>query len=141
MPNFMIYLYSNRALYKPYNLKADVYSFGILLYETATLVQPFDGYSLDRHETQVLKGGERPCLAGYTKSCSCWPRDLKHLIEDCWADDMRKRPNMSSVVKRLDKCLINLNDNSKSYYDHSINSGVCYEEEVRYLYDLPSLKS
>jgi serine/threonine protein kinase len=119
----------HQALYKPYNLKADVYSFGILLYETVTLVQPFDGYSLDRHETFVLKGGERPCLLGYTKSCGCWPKELRHLIEDCWADDMRKRPIMSNVVKRLDKCLIEMNE-SANYYDHSVNSGICYDEEV-----------
>jgi serine/threonine protein kinase len=122
------YMSPEVALYKPYNLKADVYSFGILLYETVTLVQPFDGYSLDRHETFVLKGGERPCLLGYTKSCGCWPKELRHLIEDCWADDMRKRPIMSNVVKRLDKCLIEMNE-SANYYDHSVNSGICYDEE------------
>ena len=112
-----------QAFYKPYNLKADVYSFGILLYETITLVQPFDGYSLERHEAFVLKGGERPCLIGYTKSGSCWPIELKHLIEDCWAADLKHRPTMSDVVKRLDKCLEELNER-RSYYDNSEISSV-----------------
>jgi serine/threonine protein kinase len=44
----------------PYNEKADVYSFGILLYQVASLVKPFDGYSMGRHERCVLRDGQRP---------------------------------------------------------------------------------
>ncbi|KAL9178298.1 hypothetical protein ACHAXT_001726 [Thalassiosira profunda] len=45
---------------EPYNPKADVYSFGVLLYQAASLVTPFDGYSMGRHEREVLRGGSRP---------------------------------------------------------------------------------
>ena len=44
----------------PYNDRADVYSFGILLYQVASLVTPFDGYSMGRHERYVLREGHRP---------------------------------------------------------------------------------
>ena len=44
----------------PYNEKADVYSFGMLLYQVASLVTPFDGYSMGKHERQVLREGHRP---------------------------------------------------------------------------------
>jgi hypothetical protein len=44
----------------PYNEKADVYSFGILLYQVASLVTPFDGFSMDKHERYVLREGHRP---------------------------------------------------------------------------------
>jgi serine/threonine protein kinase len=45
---------------EPYNEKADVYSFGILLYQVASLVTPFDGYSMGEHERYVLREGHRP---------------------------------------------------------------------------------
>ena len=44
----------------PYNEKADVYSFGMMLYQVASLVTPFDGYSSYDHEKEVLRGGFRP---------------------------------------------------------------------------------
>jgi serine/threonine protein kinase len=44
----------------PYNQKADVYSFGMLLYQVASLVTPFDGFSMNKHEREVLRGGYRP---------------------------------------------------------------------------------
>eukprot|EP00571_Detonula_confervacea_P009420 CAMPEP_0172327116 /NCGR_PEP_ID=MMETSP1058-20130122/58671_1 /TAXON_ID=83371 /ORGANISM="Detonula confervacea, Strain CCMP 353" /LENGTH=635 /DNA_ID=CAMNT_0013044073 /DNA_START=29 /DNA_END=1936 /DNA_ORIENTATION=- len=44
----------------PYNHKADVYSYGMLLYQVASLVTPFDGFSMGKHEREVLRGGFRP---------------------------------------------------------------------------------
>jgi serine/threonine protein kinase len=44
----------------PYNQKADVYSFGMLLYQVTSLVTPFDGFSMGKHEREVLRGGFRP---------------------------------------------------------------------------------
>mmetsp|Transcript_44877 Transcript_44877/g.94154 ORF Transcript_44877/g.94154 Transcript_44877/m.94154 type:complete len:651 (-) Transcript_44877:581-2533(-) len=44
----------------PYNERADVYSFGMLLYQVSSLVTPFDGFSMGRHEREVLRGGFRP---------------------------------------------------------------------------------
>jgi hypothetical protein len=50
---------------------------------------------------------------GYAaKSCSVgyFPKDLKPLIEECWDGDMKNRPTMSEVVKRLDLCLSELGE-------------------------------
>jgi len=44
----------------PYNESADVYSFGMLLYQVASLITPFEGFSIGRHEREVLRGGYRP---------------------------------------------------------------------------------
>ena len=44
----------------PYNQKADVYSFGMLLYQVCSMVTPFDGFSMGKHEREVLRGGFRP---------------------------------------------------------------------------------
>ena len=51
----------------PYNEKADVYSFGMMLYQVASLVTPFDGYSSYDHEKEVLRGGFRPDIELPTK--------------------------------------------------------------------------
>jgi len=51
----------------PYNEKADVYSFGMMLYQVASLVTPFDGYSSYDHEKEVLRGGYRPDIDLPTK--------------------------------------------------------------------------
>lgn len=62
---------------------------------------------------------------GYNKASSCWPKDLKSLIQDCWADDMRHRPTMSNVVQRLDMCLVEMIEDKSNYSDHSVDSAVC----------------
>lgn len=92
------------AFSQPYNHKVDIYSFGVLLYEMSTLLQPFDGYTIHRHEVEVLKKGCRPCLVGYNH----WPKDLACLIEDCWHGDMKLRPNIDEVITRLDDCIYEL---------------------------------
>mmetsp|Transcript_33699 Transcript_33699/g.72882 ORF Transcript_33699/g.72882 Transcript_33699/m.72882 type:complete len:698 (-) Transcript_33699:150-2243(-) len=54
------YMAPEVALSSPYNERADVYSLGIVLYQVASLVTPFEGYSLYRHEEEVLALGDRP---------------------------------------------------------------------------------
>lgn len=98
------YMSPEVAFSRPYNEKADVYSFGILLYEISSLLQPFQGWSIDTHEEQVLKGHHRPCLVGYTH----WPDELFCLISDCWEGVMWHRPDMKQVVQRLDECINSL---------------------------------
>lgn len=90
------------AFSEPYNTKADIYSFGVLLYELSSLLQPFQGLTMDRHEDEVLRCGNRPCLLGYDYF---WPSDLTCLIEECWCNDMRERPTIDRVVERLDGCI------------------------------------
>lgn len=95
------YMCPEVAFSRPYNEKADVYSFGILLYEVSTLLQPFQGWTLDTPEEQVLKRHHRPCLVGY----DYWPDELFSLIQDCWQGVMWHRPDMIEIVRRLDACI------------------------------------
>ncbi|KAL7525240.1 hypothetical protein ACHAWF_001269, partial [Thalassiosira exigua] len=44
----------------PYNEKADMYSFGMLAYQTCSLVAPFDGWDAERHKREALRGGGGP---------------------------------------------------------------------------------
>jgi serine/threonine protein kinase len=96
------YMSPEVAFSEPYNRKADIYSFGVLLYELSSLLQPFIGYTMNGHENEVLRYGSRPCLLGYE---FYWPMDLAPLINDCWCVDTRQRPTIDRVVERLDGCI------------------------------------
>lgn len=83
-------------LSKPnYNEKADVYSFGIILYELLTLKQPFGNLSPAEISRLVAKKGNTLELPEDT------PRGLKRLISDCLKYDSRSRPSMERVITFL----------------------------------------
>ena len=141
------YMAPEVAFSNPYNEKADVYSFGVVLYQVASLITPFEGYSLNRHEEEVLSCGDRPNIkipcnkrslmkskkssVSYVEwlaqsdvrkkdkhlaSCTkcVWTKELKRLLEECWHDDMRLRPSMKDVVKRLESCIRELTEHQRS---------------------------
>eukprot|EP00903_Cladosiphon_okamuranus_P005592 g5564.t1 len=58
----------------PYNEKADVYSFGIVLWELCTLRKPFAGMNVEEHYREVITGGLRPPLDPR------WPAALQHFL-------------------------------------------------------------
>ena len=55
------YMAPEVILCKPYNLKADVYSFAIVCWELTSLKVAFDGYDVEKHSRAVISG-ERPKL-------------------------------------------------------------------------------
>eukprot|EP00540_Astrosyne_radiata_P010662 CAMPEP_0116847742 /NCGR_PEP_ID=MMETSP0418-20121206/14601_1 /TAXON_ID=1158023 /ORGANISM="Astrosyne radiata, Strain 13vi08-1A" /LENGTH=406 /DNA_ID=CAMNT_0004479217 /DNA_START=40 /DNA_END=1261 /DNA_ORIENTATION=+ len=72
---------------QPYNQKADVYSFGMVLLEILSLNQP--EYSQEENE--------------YVKQvpCQCWPEPLRQLVIRTTTEDMTKRPTMAEVRDEL----------------------------------------
>eukprot|EP00903_Cladosiphon_okamuranus_P010366 g9807.t1 len=79
----------------PSNESADCYSFAMVMWEMASLELPFQFYRVNQMTEQVVKGGVRPRLAPE------WPEDFKDLLARCWSADIRARPNMAEVEKRL----------------------------------------
>ncbi|XP_052174456.1 serine/threonine-protein kinase CTR1 isoform X2 [Diospyros lotus] len=80
---------------EPSNEKSDVYSFGVILWELATLQQPWSGLNPPQVVAAVGFKGKRLEI----------PRDLNPhvaaIIEACWANDSRKRPSFSSIMDSL----------------------------------------
>lgn len=70
-----------------YDLKADVYSFGVLLWEVCALTKPFASItSSGEFERDVFMGGKRPVIENR------WPTAMKELISSCWSASPNKRP-------------------------------------------------
>ncbi len=76
--------------------KADIYSFGTILWEIFTGQQPFAGLSLGKLTQKVL-AGEREQLP------ETLPKGLGELIGRCWLADPYRRPEMAEINQWLEK--------------------------------------
>jgi len=105
----------NENLY--YDERADVYSFGIVLWEVVTRGIPFDEYAtnplyakcvaLDENGEEVwliraqevkkaiVHGGLRPSIPASV------PADVRELIEECWQGNRDRRLSFDQAVRRL----------------------------------------
>jgi len=73
--------------------EVDVYSFGMTCYEILTGCTPFE--NLKASDWDVVLSGTRPQLPLILDS------KLRALIELCWHDDPKQRPNFSKICKVL----------------------------------------
>lgn len=79
-----------------YGLEADVFSFGIILWEISALKKPFSKVkSASEFERLVFEKNSRP------KISKRWPRSLQDLIVKCWSTDPQERLGTSVVNSTL----------------------------------------
>ncbi|CAM9291688.1 unnamed protein product [Discosporangium mesarthrocarpum] len=96
---------------KAYNWSADVYGFGLILWQMLTFKEVYDGLVYltssgatvpgwrDEWKERVVEGGYRPPMR------EDWSDDTKSLLNRCWGDP-DKRPSMSEVKSELQSLLI-----------------------------------
>ena len=80
---------------KPYTEKADVYSFGVILWELFTRQLPFATHQFQHLVEDDVIRGIRPQIPE-----DCWT-SYSDLIRSCWHDDPNKRPPFSKITTAL----------------------------------------
>ena len=82
-----------------YNQKADVYSFGVILWELLSYEKPFDGMNREEFYEKVVHGGYRPEMS------KKFPQDVATLIRNCWSPDIETRPNFNKAAELLNEMI------------------------------------
>eukprot|EP00850_Spirogloea_muscicola_P018173 SM000164S02235 [mRNA] locus=s164:61815:66246:+ [translate_table: standard] len=80
-----------------YNHKADVYSYGITIWELLTGGIPYAGLTPIQAAYGVILRQLRPDIP------STWPPTLASLAQACWDEDPTNRPEFSEILLLLDK--------------------------------------
>eukprot|EP01006_Ploeotia_vitrea_P007652 TRINITY_DN1771_c0_g1_i1.p1 TRINITY_DN1771_c0_g1~~TRINITY_DN1771_c0_g1_i1.p1 ORF type:complete len:798 (+),score=383.68 TRINITY_DN1771_c0_g1_i1:124-2517(+) len=75
--------------------KADVYSYGMILWELFSRKSPFPDMNPHQAALAVLTDDARPTIPEYV------PPRWRDLISECWARDASRRPSFKSVLKKL----------------------------------------
>jgi len=79
-----------------YSEKADIYSFGMIMWQTAARKQPFAGRNFMGVSLDVLEG-KRPQLP-----VEC-PEAFAKLVKKCWHAKQEKRPTMEEVLVAINQ--------------------------------------
>lgn len=107
------YMAPEVALSKPYNLTADVYSFGTMLWEMLSLSKPYDGFNRNMHAEMVVSQGIRPSIP------MSWPFELRNIVERSWSADISQRPSMEQCYNILRRLVIELRGGDEEGLNHS----------------------
>jgi serine/threonine protein kinase len=78
-----------------YSEKADVYSYGIVLWEILAREPPFASYTPFQIISKVVQDHERPPLSKIAEDC---PRELIVIMRACWEQNPQRRPRFSDVI-------------------------------------------
>lgn len=92
------------GLRKPYNLKADVYSWSMLMWYILELEPPLGMYTPKMFRDRVFKKGTRPAVMDH------WPKSIPNLLKKCWSANIDIRPSFAEIKVILGAELLPYND-------------------------------
>jgi len=108
------YMAPETALGRPYDERADVYSFAVVLWEAIHGNKPYAGMSLVQHRAAVCEHHARPELA------SNLPKLVLDVIGAAWSPVVEQRPPFAQVALMLDTAIRELPSHQGS---HNRSSG------------------
>jgi serine/threonine protein kinase len=86
---------------KPLSEKADIYSYGIVLWEILTRKEPFEDHdSYNTFVRAVCDNKERPPMPSDLHS------SLKKVLDICWHEDATKRPTFAEILDMLEDAMV-----------------------------------
>ena len=85
----------------PHNERSDVFSFGVVLFEIATIDTPYRGFSTSTQSLRQKKEWRDPCFVP-----EGFPAELLHLMRSCVHPVAKKRPTMTEVLDGLRNCVL-----------------------------------
>ena len=103
-----------------YNVKADVYSWSMVLHAMLSLQRPYEMYTADLHKMLVCQEGVRPTIFQH------WPSPIQSILRTGWAASSADRPSMKVVVDRLQEMLDDIEATKK--YEASCTAQVVAPE-------------
>lgn len=82
---------------QPYTAAADVYPYGVILWEIAARAHPFDEFKcfFPTDLEAVIVSGKRPTIPPGT------PQAFEALILDCWHENPSRRPTFAQILARF----------------------------------------
>lgn len=92
----MRYMAPEVAHCRSYNLKADVYGFAMVTYETLALRKPFEGFTPGMMQKLVFgEEGHRPTIHPLEKELP--GNSVLQLIQNGWSEEVARRPTMEEA--------------------------------------------
>ncbi|EGR33833.1 protein kinase, putative, partial [Ichthyophthirius multifiliis] len=83
-----------------YTEKADVFSYGIILWEIASREPPYRNKSGQTVSIEVIQNDLRPSIPKKT------PETLANLMKRCWDKEPQKRPSFKEIIKILELIIL-----------------------------------
>ncbi len=80
---------------KPYNLKTDIYSWAMIMWNVLALEPPFALYTEEMIIDRVSKRGYRP------KIFSTWSDRITNIMRRSWSPKLDERPSFSAIATEL----------------------------------------
>ncbi|KAF8055751.1 splA [Scenedesmus sp. PABB004] len=98
----LMYMAPEVFLEAPYNEKADVFSFGIMMSEVMQKYIMLSAVAVKGTYEELIEYAARVAAGFRPPLHDSWPTSIRGIIEDCWAQDPAERPSMEQVVTRLE---------------------------------------
>ena len=97
-------------LCEQYGTEADIFSLGVLMWETVARALPWEGEAFTEVARAVCMEKKRPDLPAYDMSAVSFSedeyRDFGALIERCWAGDAAERPTLEEIRQALERLVV-----------------------------------